>query len=174
MRKVFFLATILSFAFIVKSQEKESKFVLGTNCMYRYYNYFTNRTAYVYPRLSLEYRLTKVSSFEIMAEYIDHTTYGRRNLSFPLSAGYKLNLVPIFTNNKIWTDRLRVYTALRYTFLPAAADPDHPFRKFYIFHEIRFAPGAEYYFQKHLGANIEMVFGDNLKTTLGLGIRYRF
>jgi hypothetical protein len=115
-----------------------------------------------------------MSSFEFMAEYIDHTKYSRRNLSFPLSTGYKLNLVPIFTNNKIWTDRLRVYTALRYTFLPAAADPDHPFRKFYIFHEIRFAPGAEYYFQKHLGANIEMVFGDNLKTTLGLGIRYRF
>ena len=105
---------------------------------------------------------------------MDHTTEWRRYISFPLSAGYKLNIVPWFTKNEKFTDRLRVYAALRYTFLPSAANPDKPFEKFYVFHEIRFAPGAEYYFGKKWGANAEMVFGNHLNTTLGLGIRYRF
>jgi hypothetical protein len=172
MKKVLFLILILFISFVVNSQEKERKFVLGVNTMYRYIEPFGY--SYFYPRLSFEYRLTRVSSFDFLAEYIDHKTVWRRNVSFPLSVGYKLNIIPWFTKNKKITDRLRVYAALRYTFLPAAANPDKPFEKFYVFHEIRFAPGVEYYFSKNWGANAEMVFGNHMKTTMGLGIRYRF
>jgi hypothetical protein len=170
MKKFLFLILILIVTNVVNSQEKERKFVLGVNTMYRYiepgYSYF-------YPRLSLEFRLTRVSSFEFMTEYIDYKSY-RRNISFPLSAGYKLNVIPWFTKNENLTERFRVYAALRYTFLPCAANPDKPFEKFYVFHEIRFAPGVEYYFSKRWGANAEMVFGNNMRTTIGLGIKYRF
>ncbi len=169
MKKILSLTLILFSTFIANSQEKERKFVLGANTMYRYIEpgYF-----YFYPRLSLEYRLTRVSSFEFMTEYIDYKSF-RRFISFPLSAGYKLNVIPWFTKNEKFIDRLRVYGALRYTFLPSAANPDKLFEKFYVFHEIRFAPGVEYYFCKKWGANAEMVFGDNMHTTIGLGVKYR-
>lgn len=172
MKKIFLLLSIILIcSFILHSQEKESKFVLGVNAMYRYIEPGGN--SYFYPRLSLEYRLTRVSSFECMTEYIDYKSY-RRFISFPLSAGYKMNIIPWFTKSENLTDRLKVYAALRYTFLPSAANPDKPFEKFYVFHKIRFAPGTEYYFSKKWGANAEMVFGNNMKTTMGLGIRYRF
>ncbi len=170
MRKSFLLASMLLLSFAVSSQEKKSKFVLGANLMYR--NIEPLGYSYVYPRLSLEYRLTRVSSFDFLTEYVNSINDFRRYISFPLSAGYKLNLVPWFTKNENSINRLRVYGALRYTFLPSAANPDKPFEKFYVFHYIRFAPGADYYFGNRWGINAEMVFGKNMKTTIGLGIRY--
>jgi hypothetical protein len=69
MKKILFLTLIFFLSFVVNSQEKERKFVLGANAMCRYiepgYSYF-------YPRISLEYRLTQVSSFESMTEYINY------------------------------------------------------------------------------------------------------
>jgi len=173
MKKAFLLLSlILICSFNLHSQVEKRSFVLGANLMYRHiepwgYSYF-------YPRLTFEYCLTRVSSFEFLAEYQDYKIEGRRGLSFPLSAGYKMNIIPWITKNENLTDRLKVYAALRYTFLPSAANPEKPFEKFYVFHKIRFAPGAEYYFSKRWGAHAEMVFGKNMKTTMGLGIRYRF
>jgi hypothetical protein len=109
-----------------------------------------------------------------MAEYINHNTYGRRYLSFPLSAGYKLNLVPWFIKNDKIANHLHIYGGLRYTFLPYSADPDKPFEEFYVFHRIRFAPGAEYYFNQRWGLNVEMVMGKQMKNTFGLGLKFRF
>lgn len=162
------LVTFLVWSFNLHSQVDKRSFVLGVNTMYRYiepgYSYF-------YPRLSLEFRLTRVSSFEFMTEYINYKSY-RRFISFPLSAGYKLNIIPWFTKNEKFTDRLRVYGAMRYTFLPCSANPDKPFEKFYVFHEIRFAPGVEYFFNQRFGLNIEMVFGKNKNNSFGLGVKY--
>jgi hypothetical protein len=172
MKKYLFLTLILLFASLAHSQEKKSKFILGSNIMYRHIE--PSEYSYFYPRISLEYQLTRVSSFDFLAEYVDSKNDFRRYISFPLSAGYKLNLVPWFIKNENITDRLRIYGALRYTFLPSAANPDKPFEKFYVFHYVRFAPGADYYFGKKWGLNTEIVFGRNMKTTVGLGIRYRF
>ena len=172
MKNYLFLTLILLLASIAYAQEKNSKFVLGANLMYRHIEPLGY--SYAYPRLSLEYRLTRVSSFDFLTEYVNSKNDFRRYISFPLSAGYKLNLVPWFTKNENITNRLRVYGALRYTFLPSAANPDKPFEEFYVFHYVRFAPGADYYFSDRWGINAEMVFGRNMKTTVGLGIRYHF
>jgi len=172
MKKSLFLFLVLSVSFSALSQEKKGKFVLGANLMYRYIS--IDRSYYCYPRISFEYCLSGMSSFECMAEYIDYSVYNRRNVSFPLSAGYKLNLIPAFTRNEKITERLRVYGALRYTLLPAAANPDKPFKKFYVFHYIRFALGTEYYFNRQWGVTAEKVLGHNMRSTWGLGVKYRF
>jgi hypothetical protein len=169
MKKIIFLLYIIPFSLNAWSQEEKNPFILGVNSMYRHID---NWNSYIYPRLSFEYRLNRMSSFDLMLEYIDYKIEERRNLSYPLSAGYKLNLVPLLTKEETLTDRLRVYGALRYTFLPAAANPNKPFGKFYTFHKIRFAPGIDYFFSPRWGMNVEMVFGQNMKSTAGLGIRY--
>lgn len=122
---------------------------------------------YGYPRVSFEYRATRNSSFELLAEYIDLNRPPYSGfVSYPLSLGYKLNFVPFLTKNEKLTSTFEVYNSLRYVLTFTNRNSTT--------HSLRYASGINVFVSDHWGLNGEMVFGQNMKTTFALGIKYRF
>lgn len=172
MKRSFFTTVLFLFFCIVNAQTnpENSNFVIGANLVSRHLDGYT----YYYPRLLFEYSFLKTSSFETLVEYINHKPTGKRIISYPLSLGYKLNIIPWIIKNKNLTDHLKVYNSLRYTILFSPFDSSFPFSNLQIFHYVRYAPGADFYFNSNLGANFEMVFGQSMRTTFAVGVKYRF
>lgn len=168
---------LIIFAFIIlvtdaQTSSPESKFVIGAHWVNRHlkgYNY-----NYSYPRLSMEYRVTETSSVEFLSEYINHKYSGRQVISYPVSLGYKLNLLPVIIKNERWTDKVQINQSIRYTLLLSPVEANSPFSELRVFHYLRYAPGIDYYFHDNWGINYELVFGRHLRTTMAFGIKYRF
>lgn len=158
---------LFSFAQTENNKNNKNKWNVGVHFVHRSMNYYEYYDGYSYPRLSTEYSFTKCSSAEILFERIGEikTTNYIYPASYPISVGYKLNILPWFTKNEWLVNNLKVYNSLRYSVI---------FGEDYISHNVRYAPGVECYFYKNLGINGEFVFGQAMKTTFALGIKYRF
>ncbi len=172
--KIFLLIFVVVLSLTGKAQTKTEykRFIVGghvVNRNIRGYNYL-----YIYPRLSFEYNVSKTSSFEFLAEYINHKPTGTQVISYPLSVGYKLNILPWFIKNDEFTDKLKIYNSFRYTLLLSPEDANSAFSNLRVFHYFRYAPGIDFFFNKNWGFNYEMVFGENMKTTMALGVKFRF
>ncbi|MCA1759637.1 MAG: hypothetical protein LC658_07690, partial [Bacteroidales bacterium] len=172
--KIFLLIICASFYLQTNADinEKESTFVIGAHWVNRHmkeYNY-----NYSYPRLSLEYRVTNNSSVEYLSEYINHKYSGNQVISYPISLGYKLNILPVIIKNERITDKLKINQSIRYTLLLSPEKANSSFSDLRIFHYLRYAPGIDYYLYNNWGVNYELVFGRHLRTTMAFGIKYRF
>ncbi len=170
--KILFFTSVLFCFYTVNAQTnpENRNSVIGANLVSRHLDGYT----YYYPRLLFEYSFSKTSSFETLVEYINHKPTGKRIISYPLSLGYKLNVFPWFVKNENLTNRLKVYNSLRYTILFSPFDSSSPFSDLQTFHYVRYAPGIDFYFKPNLGANFEMVFGQSMRTTFAIGVKYRF
>lgn len=128
---------------------------------YEYYN------GYSYPRLSTEYSFTKCSSAEFTAERIGKIKLTNFTVPayFPISVGFKLNVLPWFTKNEWLINNLKIYNSLRYSVI---------FFEGYTNDKLLYAPGVECYLYKDFGINTEFVFGQAMRTTFAIGIKYRF
>ncbi|VAW12838.1 hypothetical protein MNBD_BACTEROID01-169 [hydrothermal vent metagenome] len=171
--KIYFFVILLFLTFTGNAQanQEHKRFAVGIHLVNRQIKgYHFN---YTYPRLSFEYRLSASSSVEVLAEYINHKPAGTQVISYPLSMGYKLNILPWLINNKKLIDRLKIYQSLRYTILFSPANSDAPLSGLRIYHHLRYAPGVDFYFNKNWGINYEVVFGQNMRTTMAFGVKYR-
>jgi len=166
------LTLLVCLPFVGLAQTEQKKFIVGVHIVNRHikdYDYL-----YIYPRLSFEYNLSKTSSFEFLTEYINHKPTGKQVISYPLSVGYKLNILPWFIKNENFIDKLKVYNSFRYTLLLSPEDANMAFSNLRVYHYFRYAPGIDYFFSKKWGANFEMVFGESMKTTMAFGVKFRF
>lgn len=155
-----------------QTSKTEPKFVIGAHWVNRHMKDYSYN--YSYPRLSLEYQVTESSSVEFLSEYINHKYSGNQVISYPLSLGYKLNILPVIFKNEKLTDKLQINQSIRYTLLLSPEEANSPFSDLRIFHYLRYAPGIDYYFHNNWGVNYEIVFGRHLRTTMAFGIKYRF
>ncbi|WP_321369407.1 hypothetical protein [uncultured Draconibacterium sp.] len=168
------MKTILTFlllfpvlAFAQTENNNTRKWNTGVHFVHRSMNAYKYYDGYSYPRLSAEYSFTKCSSAEFMVERVGeikltdttYPSYGR------ISLGYKLNILPWFTKNEWLVNNMKVYNSLRYAL---------NFRNDYTDFQLLYAPGVECYIYKNFGLNTEFVFGQSMKTTFALGIKYRF
>lgn len=165
--KTLFTIAILTLVFFNGITQNKT---IGINLVNRHLNDYN----YSYPRFSFEYSVGNFSSFESFLEYINHSPSGRKVISYPLSIGYKFNALPLFIKNEQLSSRLKIYNSLRYTILFSPTDSNQPLSNLRTFHYLRYAPGVDFYFKNNLGLNTEMVFGQSMKTTFALGIKYRF
>lgn len=172
--KIFLLIICASFYLQTNAQnnKKESTIVIGAHWVNRHMKDYSYN--YSYPRLSLEYQVTESSSVEFLSEYINHKYSGNQVISYPLSLGYKLNILPVIFKNEKLTDKLQINQSIRYTLLLSPEEANSPFSDLRIFHYLRYAPGIDYYFHNNWGVNYEIVFGRHLRTTMAFGIKYRF
>lgn len=170
--KKLFIFSFFIFSFFQNSAQNSGKnnFFIGANIVTRQLPHFN----YYYPRLSFEYSFHETSSFEVLLEYINHKPQEKKVISYPISAGYKLNVLPWLVKNENITNRFKLYNSLRYVLLFSPSDSSTPLSDLRTFHHIRYAPGIDYYFNRNWGANFEMVFGQSMKTTLGVGLKYKF
>jgi hypothetical protein len=166
MKRTFTLLTLLLILGTATTRTwSQNRLTIGANYVHRSIKSYED---YGYPRLSAEYRATRSSSFEVMAEYINLNHLQNIDLvSWPLGVGYKLNFVPLLTKNERITSTFEVYNSLRYVLVL-----DN--QKNHTGHYIRYAVGANVFVTSHLGLNGEMVFGRNMRTTFALGMKYRF
>lgn len=165
MKKIIALAALLLIFGITAPQTySQERLSVGAGYVHRSIKSYED---YGYPRLSFEYRATRSSSFELLAEYIDLNRQPYSGfVSYPLSFGYKLNFVPLLTKKERITSTFEGYNSLRYvlTFTNQGSTA----------HSLRYAAGINVFVSDHWGLNGEMVFGQNMKTTFALGIKYRF
>lgn len=170
--KLKFLALVLalplfSIAQTETSKSNTNKWNIGVHFVHRSMNFYEYYDGYSYPRLSAEYIFTKYSSAELMVERIGKiktTNYTHSSYS-PISIGYKLNVLPWFTKNEWLVNNLKVYNSIRYSVV---------FSEGHVIDNFRYAPGIECYLYKNFGINTEFVFGQAMKTTFAVGIKYRF
>ena len=165
-----FLALLLALPLFSIAQTKNNntkKWNIGAHFVHRSMNAYEFYDGYSYPRLSAEYSFTKCSSAEIMIERIGKikTTNNTHSSYAPISLGYKLNILPWFTKNEWLVNNLKVYNSLRYSII---------FQEDYTTDKFLYAPGVECYLCKDFGINTEFVFGQAMKTTFAIGIKYRF
>lgn len=166
MRKniILFLTLIPLLSIAQTKPEFPKKWNLGIHLVHHSMNAYNN---YSYPRLSAEYRFSNFSSTELMLERvgkIDWTSHTSRP-SERISAGFKLNLLPWITHNEWMKNNLIIYNSVRFMLLFEENGNNHRFL---------YAPGVECYVYKNLGINTEFVFGEVMKTTFAIGIKYRF
>ena len=169
---LFLLLISLTFSGIAQNNQEHKKFIVGGNVVTRHIKDYDYR--YIYPRLLFEYSVSKTSSFEFLIEYIKHKPTGKQTISYPLSVGYKLNVLPWFIKNNGFTDKLKIYNSFRYTLLLSPEDANSAFSNLRVFHYFRYAPGIDFFFNKNWGVNYEMVFGENMKTTMAFGVKFSF
>ncbi|WP_372651819.1 hypothetical protein [Draconibacterium sp.] len=162
-----FLFLVLMIPIFCSAQKEDNKLKLWNTGIHFVHRSSKAYKSYNYPRLSAEYSFTNCSSAEFTVERIGeikltdttYPSYGR------ISLGYKLNILPWVTQNEWLVNNLRVYNSLRYAL---------NFRNDYTDFQLLYAPGVEYYFYKDFGINTEFVFGQSMKTTFAVGIKYRF
>lgn len=169
---LFLFLISLTFIGIAQNNPEHKKFIIGGYVVNRNIKGYDYR--YIYPRLSFEYFLSKSSSFEFLTEYINHKPAGKHTISYPFSVGYKLNILPWFIKNENLIDKLKVYNSFRYTLLLSPANANMAFSNLRVFHHFRYAPGIDFFFSENWGVNYEMVFGENMKTTMAFGVKFRF
>nr|WP_319510944.1 hypothetical protein [uncultured Draconibacterium sp.] len=168
------MKTILTFlllfpvlAFAQTENNSTKKWNIGAHFVHRSMNSYEFYDGYSYPRLSAEYSFTKCTSAELMVERIGKikTTNYTHSSYAPISIGYKLNVLPCFTKNEWLVNNLKVYNSIRYSVV---------FSEGHITDNFRYAPGIDCYIYKNFGINTEFVFGQAMKTTFAVGIKYRF
>lgn len=149
---------------IAQNSENTNKWSVGAAYVHRFLEYYDD---YSYPRLSAEYSFTKCSSAEILFERVGKikSTSHTYPANYPISVGYKLNVLPWFTKNKWLVNNLKIYNSLRYSII---------FGEDSISQKVRYAPGIECYVYKNLALSSEFTFGQAMKTTLAIGVKYRF
>lgn len=130
-------------------------------------NYYEYYNGYSYPRLSTEYSFSKCSSAEFMVERVEKIKLTNITVPafYPISVSYKLNILPWFTKNEWLVSNLKIYNSLRYSII---------FQEDYTTDKFLYAPGVECYIYKDFGINTEFVFGQAMKTTFAIGVKYRF
>ncbi|MFV0589808.1 MAG: hypothetical protein ACK5M7_00350 [Draconibacterium sp.] len=161
---LFLLLMIPLFCLGQNENNKLKRWNMGMHFVHRSSKAYKN---YSYPRLSAEYCFTKCSSAELMVERVGKIKYSSRMIPSygRVGLGYKLNILPWFTQNELLVNNLKVYNSLRYTL---------KFRNDYSNFQLLYAPGIECYLFKDFGINTEFVFGQAMKTTFAIGIKYRF
>lgn len=165
MKKNIYLLFLLIPLFSFSQTANEKKISVGAHWVHRNLQSYKNIN---YPRLGIEYRFTKCSSVEFLAEYINlRESHDVDLLSYPLSLGYKLNILPWFTKNEWLVNNLRIYNSLRYTLILTNQEGNTT-------HHLRYAPGIDCYVYKNLALSGEIVFGEAMKTTLAFGVKLRF
>jgi hypothetical protein len=108
-----------------------------------------------YPEVGLEFKVSKLSAFETQLTYQKlPKSYGPYS-TLRWSTGYKLNLVPIITNNEKICSKLGFYASPRYVL---SMSYHKTFKDPYFMHDLTFAPGIDYYFNEHWGINAERSF----------------
>ncbi len=143
---------------------REKKFSIGSNFVHRYLE--EPLKSYSYPRISAEYSLSNYSSVELLAEYINFKKYDKLGvITYPISLGYKLNILPWVTKNQWLTKNAKVYQSARYSMVLTNNN--------FTSHALRYAPGIDVFLYKNLGLNGEIVFGRSMKTTFALGVKFR-
>ncbi|MBN1820441.1 MAG: hypothetical protein JXR31_04660 [Prolixibacteraceae bacterium] len=161
--KSFFIFSV--FLLLTTPILSQNKIVLGLNYVHRFIDSYED---YCYPRFTTEYQISRSSSFELLAEYINlRNSHDINVISYPVSIGFKLNYLPWFSKNEKLNSAFKLYNSVRYVLLL-----DN--QKNYTGHFIRYAPGIDVFIDKNWGLNGEMVFGNGMRTTVAFGIKYRF
>ncbi|WP_340112993.1 hypothetical protein [Maribellus mangrovi] len=168
MKIIIFLLLMVPLSCLAQTEKENARnWNIGASIVHRNLNSYENLDNYNYPRLSAEYSFPKCSSVELMAERVGKikTTNYTYPPYYPITVGYKLNILPWFTKNEWLVQNLKIYNSLRYSIIFYEGHTDH---------KLLYAPGIECYVYKNLGINTEFVFGQNMKTTFALGLKYRF
>lgn len=147
----------------------KNQFILQGGLQYVNYSDFS----LLYPEIGLEYKVTNASAFEFqVAHFKWNEEWFHSYRTLQLSAGYKLNVIPIFTSNPEITSRIGIYAAARYVLR------NHYSREFDVsnlVHDITFAPGVDLFLTKKFGLNFERSFwiGSSFNNRSTFRIKYK-
>lgn len=150
---------------------KENGLELGTHLVNRKVKGYNG--SHLYPRFSFGYRVSKSSSFEAMVGYLNYGYVSRSVSEIPLSAGYLLNLLPLFIKNEAFCHRVKFNHGLRYTLLLQHTRHKTGDTDLRGHHQVRYVPGIDLYFHKNWGVCYELILGDPNKQVMAFGLKYR-